>query len=128
MYRRHPSDSRLLPAGRWPVNQGHLSAAVSCYTIQNQHRERRFSVGFTVPAVEHRSPIDVTAATYFIGHATIVAGTGGWMSHIPEAIFAYLKRNAVQNATPSKRSVVQEERRYHVPPDRVIEEGEQISL
>jgi len=66
---------------------------------------------------EHQIPIDVAAATYFIGHATIVAGTGGWMSHIPEAIFAYLKRNAVQ-----------EERRYHVPPDRVIEVGEQISL
>jgi len=66
---------------------------------------------------EHQIPIDVAAATYFIGHATIVAGTGGWMSHIPEAIFSYLKRNAVQ-----------EERRYHVPPDRVIEVGEQISL
>ena len=66
---------------------------------------------------EHQIPLDVAAATYFIGHATIVAGTGGWMSHIPEAIFAYLKRNAVQ-----------EERRYHVPPDRVIEVGEQISL
>ena len=66
---------------------------------------------------EHQIPLDVAAATYFLGHATIVAGTGGWMSHIPEAIFAYLKRNAVQ-----------EERRYHVPPDRVIEVGEQISL
>ena len=71
----------------------------------------------TTIVAEHRIPIDVAAATYFIGHATIVAGSGGWMSHIPEAIFAYLKRNAVQ-----------EERRYQVPPDRVIEVGEQISL
>ena len=70
-----------------------------------------------MPAVEHRSPIDVATATCFFGHATTVAGTGGRVSHIPEAIFAYLKRNAVQ-----------EERRYHVPPDRVIEVGEQISL
>ena len=128
MYRRHPSDNKVLPTDRWPANQGHLSAAVNCYTIHNQHRERRFSAGFTVPAVEHRSPIDVATATCFFGHATTVAGTGGRVSHIPEAIFAYLKRNAVQNATPSKRSAVQEERRYHVPPDRVIEVGEQISL
>ena len=71
----------------------------------------------TTIVAEHRIPIDVATATYFIGHATIIAGTGGWMSHIPEAIFSYLKRNAVQ-----------EERRYHVPPDRVIEVGEQVSL
>ncbi len=62
-------------------------------------------------------PIDVDAATYFIGHATIVADEGGKLSRIPEAIFAYLKRNAVQ-----------EERRYQVPAERVIEVGEQISL
>jgi hypothetical protein len=39
------------------------------------------------------------------------------LSHVPEVIFAYLKRNAVQ-----------EERRYQVPADQVMEIGEQISL
>lgn len=62
-------------------------------------------------------PIDVDTATFFIGHSTILPDEGGKLSHIPEAIFAYLKRNAVQ-----------EERRYHVPADQVMEIGEQISL
>ena len=50
-------------------------------------------------------------------HSTIIADEGGRLTHIPEAIFAYLKRNAVQ-----------EERRYQVPADQVMEIGEQISL
>ena len=68
-------------------------------------------------ASEHHIPLDVDTATFFIGHSTIIADEGGRLSQIPEAIFAYLKRNAVQ-----------EERRYHVPPERVIEIGEQISI
>ncbi len=68
-------------------------------------------------ASERHIPLDVDTATFFIGHSTIIADEGGRLSQIPEAIFAYLKRNAVQ-----------EERRYHVPPERVIEIGEQISI
>jgi KUP system potassium uptake protein len=68
-------------------------------------------------AVEHSIPLDVDTATFFIGHSTILPDEGGRLSHIPEAIFAYLKRNAVQ-----------EELRYHVPADQVMEIGEQISL
>jgi KUP system potassium uptake protein len=68
-------------------------------------------------AKECHIPIDVDTATFFIGHSTILPDEGGKLSHIPEAIFAYLKRNAVQ-----------EERRYHVPADQVMEIGEQISL
>ena len=62
-------------------------------------------------------PFDVDTATFFIGHSTIIADEGGRLSHIPEVIFAYLKRNAVQ-----------EECRYQVPADQVMEIGEQISL
>jgi KUP system potassium uptake protein len=68
-------------------------------------------------AKECHIPIDVDTATFFIGHSTILPDEGGKLSHIPEAIFAYLKRNAVQ-----------EERRYHVPADQVMEIGEQISI
>jgi len=68
-------------------------------------------------ASERHIPLDVDTATFFIGHSTIIADEGGRLSQIPEAIFAYLKRNAVQ-----------EERRYHVPPEQVIEIGEQISI
>ena len=68
-------------------------------------------------ATEHHIPFDVDSATFFIGHSTIIADKGGRLTHIPEAIFAYLKRNAVQ-----------EERRYQVPADQVMEIGEQISL
>ena len=62
-------------------------------------------------------PIDLDTATFFIGHATVVADHAGQLSFIPEAIFAYLKRNAVR-----------EEQRYGLPADQVMEIGEQISI
>lgn len=62
-------------------------------------------------------PIDLDTATFFIGHATVVADHAGQLSIIPEAIFAYLKRNAVR-----------EELRYGLPADQVMEIGEQISI
>jgi K+ transporter len=42
---------------------------------------------------------------------------GGRLELIPEAIFSYLKRNAVH-----------EEQRYGMPADQVMEIGEQISI
>ncbi|NCX98921.1 MAG: potassium transporter Kup [Planctomycetia bacterium] len=68
-------------------------------------------------AADERLPIDIDAATFFIGHSTIVAGQAGQWAFIPEAIFAYLKRNAVR-----------EEQRYGLPAEQVMEIGEQISL
>jgi KUP system potassium uptake protein len=68
-------------------------------------------------AAEDALPIDVAGATFFIGHSTIVAGHAGELAFIPEAIFAYLKRNAVR-----------EEQRYGLPADQVMEIGEQISI
>jgi KUP system potassium uptake protein len=67
--------------------------------------------------VAERLPIDLDRATFFIGHATVVADHAGQLSFIPEAIFAYLKRNAVR-----------EEQRYGLPADQVMEIGEQISV
>jgi len=68
-------------------------------------------------AADERLPIDVDTATFFIGHSTIVAGHAGQWAFIPEAIFAYLKRNAVR-----------EEQRYGLPAEQVMEIGEQISI
>ncbi|NBP83437.1 hypothetical protein EBU60_06210 [bacterium] len=68
-------------------------------------------------AADERLPTDIDAATFFIGHSTIVAGQAGQWAFIPEAIFAYLKRNAVR-----------EEQRYGLPAEQVMEIGEQISL
>lgn len=62
-------------------------------------------------------PIDIDAATFFIGHSTIVADRGHDWAFIPEAIFAYLERNAVR-----------EDHRYGLPADRVMEIGEQIAI
>ena len=62
-------------------------------------------------------PIDVDTATFYIGHSTIVADHAGQLTFIPEAIFAYLKRNAVR-----------EEQRYGLPAGQVMEIGEQISI
>ncbi len=63
------------------------------------------------------SHLDFENATYYIGHETIVAGDAGRINRIPEAIFAYLNRNAVH-----------EERRYGMPPDQIVEIGAQIDL
>jgi KUP system potassium uptake protein len=68
-------------------------------------------------ASEADLPIDIDTATFFIGHSTIVADHAGQLAFIPEAIFAYLKRNAVR-----------EEQRYGLPADQVMEIGEQISI
>jgi KUP system potassium uptake protein len=62
-------------------------------------------------------PLDPDTATFFIGHSEITPHEGGRLELIPEAIFAYLKRNAVR-----------EEKRYGMPADQVMEIGEQISI
>ncbi len=70
----------------------------------------------SVAAREHLS-LDFENATYYIGHETIVASDEGVLSRVPEAIFAYLNRNAVH-----------EERRYGMPADQIVEIGTQIDL
>jgi KUP system potassium uptake protein len=62
-------------------------------------------------------PFEPDDATYYIGHETIVASDERSMSRIPEAIFSYLNRNAVQ-----------EDRRYGMPADQIVEIGTQIDL
>ena len=61
--------------------------------------------------------LDFDNATYYIGHETIVASNDGVISRVPEAIFAYLNRNAVH-----------EERRYGMPAEQIVEIGTQIDL
>ena len=69
-----------------------------------------------VAQAEH-PPLDFDNATYYIGHETIVASDEGVIGRVPEAIFAYLSRNAVH-----------EERRYGMPSDQIVEIGTQIDL
>jgi KUP system potassium uptake protein len=61
-------------------------------------------------------PLDVDDATYYVGHETIISKNGG-IHRVPEAIFSYLNRNAVQ-----------EESRYGMPAGQVVEIGTQIYL
>ena len=68
-------------------------------------------------AVAEHIPLDPDEATFFIGHSEITPHKGGRLELLPEAIFAYLKRNAVR-----------EEQRYGMPADQVLEIGEQISI
>lgn len=82
------------------------------------YMEQPFLIPCLRRLVEQESlPIDLDTATFFIGHSTIVADDASTLAFIPEAIFAYLKRNAVR-----------EELRYGLPVDQVMEIGEQISL
>jgi K+ transporter len=68
-------------------------------------------------AEAEKIPLDPDQATFFSGHSEITPQEGGRLELIPEAIFAYLKRNAVR-----------EELRYGMPAEQVMEIGEQISL
>ena len=68
-------------------------------------------------AQAEKIPLDPDQATFFVGHSEITPQEGGRLELIPEAIFAYLKRNAVR-----------EEQRYGMPAEQVMEIGEQISL
>jgi KUP system potassium uptake protein len=67
-------------------------------------------------SLSHDIPLDAKEATYYIGHETILARNGG-IHRVPEAIFSYLNRNAVQV-----------ERRYGMPPGQIVEIGTQIYL
>jgi KUP system potassium uptake protein len=61
-------------------------------------------------------PLDPDNATYYIGHETIVTRDAG-LNRVPEAVFSYLNRNAVQ-----------EERRYGMPTQQIVEIGTQVKL
>jgi len=61
-------------------------------------------------------PVDLDNTTYYIGHEVIVARDAG-LNRVPEAIFSYLNRNAVQ-----------EERRYGMPAQQIVEIGTQVRL
>jgi KUP system potassium uptake protein len=61
-------------------------------------------------------PLDLDDATYYVGHETIMSRNGG-IQRVPEAIFSYLNRNAVQ-----------EETRYGIPAGQVVEIGTQVYL
>jgi KUP system potassium uptake protein len=62
-------------------------------------------------------PFDVSNATYYIGHETIISRDAAGLNRVPEAIFSYLNRNAVH-----------EDRRYGLPSEQVVEVGNQVSI
>jgi KUP system potassium uptake protein len=61
--------------------------------------------------------IDLAGATYFVGRETFLAGRGGRMGRLSEALFAVLSRNA-KSATSW----------LSIPHDQVVEMGMQIDL
>jgi KUP system potassium uptake protein len=65
----------------------------------------------------HSPHLDYDNATYYIGHESFIAGNEGAIGRVPEAIFAYLSRNAAQ-----------EEKHYGMPTDKIVEIGTQIDL
>jgi KUP system potassium uptake protein len=61
--------------------------------------------------------LDAADTTYYVGHETIVVQDEATINRIPEAIFAYLNRNAVHD-----------ERRYGMPLDQIVEIGAQVRI
>ncbi len=66
---------------------------------------------------ERQLPLDIDDATYYVGHETLVAGKGGKMGRVAEALFSFLSRNA--------KSAVDH---FGLPLDRVVEFGTRIDL
>jgi KUP system potassium uptake protein len=107
---------RVAPAERLtvePLGAGFWRVAVRFGYMETPHLMPVLREAVTV----HGIPLDPDAATFFIGHARVMPQQGGRLARVPEAIFAYLKRNAVS-----------EETRYGIPDAQVMEIGEQISL
>jgi KUP system potassium uptake protein len=61
--------------------------------------------------------VDPADTTYFLGRETIIATKGGGMAHWREKLFALISRNAT-TATAY----------FGIPPDRVVELGEQVEI
>jgi KUP system potassium uptake protein len=61
--------------------------------------------------------IPLSDATYFVGRETFLAGIGGRMKPLPEALFALLSRNAKSAS-----------HHYALPPEQVVELGTVIDL
>jgi KUP system potassium uptake protein len=61
--------------------------------------------------------LDAPETTYYVGRETIVVHDEATINRIPEAIFSYLNRNAVQD-----------EKRYGMPLDQVVEIGAQVRI
>jgi KUP system potassium uptake protein len=61
--------------------------------------------------------IPLSDATYFVGRETFLAGIGGRMKPLPEALFAFLSRNAKSAS-----------HHYALPPEQVVELGTVIDL
>ena len=62
-------------------------------------------------------PYDPATVTYYLGRETILAGPGGKMDRITEALFAFLQRNALAA-----------DRHFALPPSQVVEIGSQVDL
>jgi KUP system potassium uptake protein len=62
-------------------------------------------------------PFDPADTTYYVGHETIMVKDEAKLNRIPEAIFAYMNRNAVHD-----------ERRFGMPLAQVVEIGAQIDI
>jgi KUP system potassium uptake protein len=63
------------------------------------------------------APVDPSTTTYFLGRETIIATRGTAMSLWRERLFAFLARNAT-TATAY----------FNIPPERVVELGEQVEI
>jgi KUP system potassium uptake protein len=62
-------------------------------------------------------PCSLEEVTYYVGSERLVAGPGGRMSSVPEAFFAFMKRNAYPASL-----------HFRLPPERVVEVGMHIDL
>jgi KUP system potassium uptake protein len=62
-------------------------------------------------------PFDPGTATYFLGRETIISTRGSGMARWREKLFALISRNATPPTTF-----------FSLPPDRVVELGEQVTI
>ena len=67
--------------------------------------------------VRRELEIDVDTLTWYLAREHVIGGPGGEMGELTERLFAFLQQNAVYA-----------DRYFRIPPDRVLEIGQQVDL
>lgn len=105
-----PEEQRLEVA---PMSQGIFKIAIHSGFLEQTNVPEALSAASSLGI----GPFDPTTATYFLGRETIISTRGSGMARWREKLFALISRNATPPTTF-----------FSLPPDRVVELGEQVTI
>ena len=94
------------------LGQGVFRIKIFCGFMEEPHVPEALAA-----AASRIGSFDSSSATYFLGRETIIASEGAGMATWREKLFALISRNASPATTY-----------FSIPPDRVVELGEQVEI